>query len=80
MPFVDNIEDLVQDLNLDMVIIITPPNQRLKLIENFCSVCKHILMEKPIERTTKGNLTQDIFKHLSHDDKQKILLKNQDYK
>ena len=53
MPFVDNIEDLVQDLNLDMVIIITPPNQRLKLIENFSSVGKHILMEKPIERTTK---------------------------
>ena len=53
MPFVDNIEDLVQDLNLDMVIIITPPNQRLKLIESFSSAGKHILMEKPIERTTK---------------------------
>ena len=53
MPFADNIDDLVKDSNLDMVIIITPPNQRLELIEKFSSVGKHILMEKPIERTTK---------------------------
>ena len=53
MPPTNNIDDLVQDSNLDMVIIITPPNQRLELIEKFSSVGKHILMEKPIERTTK---------------------------
>ncbi|SVB95370.1 uncharacterized protein METZ01_LOCUS248224, partial [marine metagenome] len=53
MPSTDNIDDLVNDSNLDMVIIITPPNQRLELIEKFSSVGKHILMEKPIERTTK---------------------------
>ena len=35
MPFTDNIDDLVKDSNLDMVIIITPPNQRLELIEKF---------------------------------------------
>ena len=53
MPFTDNIDYLVKDSNLDMVIIITPPNQRLELVEKFSRVGKHILMEKPIERTTK---------------------------
>ena len=53
MPFTNNIDDLVKDSNLDMMIIITPPNQRLELVEKFSSVGKHILMEKPIERTTK---------------------------
>jgi len=53
MPFTDNIDYLVKDSNLDMVIIITPPNQRLELVEKFSRIGKHILMEKPIERTTK---------------------------
>ena len=38
MPFTDNIDYLVKDSNLDMVIIITPPNQRLELVEKFSSV------------------------------------------
>ena len=33
-----------------MVDIITPPNQRLELVEQFSKYGKHILMEKPIER------------------------------
>ena len=44
MPFTDNIDYLVKDSNLDMVIIITPPNQRLELVEKFSRVGKHILM------------------------------------
>ena len=36
-----------------MVILITPPNQRLELIKEFSKAGKHILMEKPIERSTK---------------------------
>ena len=54
MPFIDNIDKLINDSRLDMVIIITPPNQRLELIEKFSSAKKHILMEKPIERTSLG--------------------------
>ena len=37
MPFIDNIDKLINDSKLDMVIIITPPNQRLELIEKFSS-------------------------------------------
>ena len=37
-----------------MVDIITPPNQRLELVEQFSKYGKHILMEKPIERTLEN--------------------------
>ena len=36
-----------------MVILITPPNQRLELVKEFSKAGKNILMEKPIERSTK---------------------------
>ena len=52
LPFIKNIEDLINDPKLDIIIIITPPNQRLKLVQQFSDAGKHILMEKPVERTT----------------------------
>jgi predicted dehydrogenase len=49
----NNIEDISQNSEIDMVIIITPPNQRLELVDKFSRAGKHILMEKPIERSTE---------------------------
>ena len=53
-PFIKNVEDLINDPKLDIIIIITPPNQRLKLAQQFSGAGKHILMEKPIERSSAG--------------------------
>ena len=52
LPFIKNIEDLINDPKLDIIIILTPPNQRLKLVQQFSDAGKHILMEKPVERSS----------------------------
>ena len=52
LPFIKNIEDLINDPKLDIIIIITPPNQRLKLVQQFSDAGIHILMEKPVERSS----------------------------
>jgi predicted dehydrogenase len=49
----NKIQDILENNEIDMVIIITPPNQRLELVEVFSKAGKHILMEKPIERSTE---------------------------
>jgi len=49
----NSIQDISENNEIDMVIIITPPNQRLELIREFSKAGKHILMEKPIERSTE---------------------------
>ena len=60
-----------------MVILITPPNQRLELVREFSKAGKHILMEKPVERSTKqaeelvkiceNNKYYDVVIYLRHD-------------
>jgi len=52
LPFIKNIEDLINDPKLDIIIILTPPNQRLKLVQQFSDAGIHILMEKPVERSS----------------------------
>ncbi len=49
----NSIQDISENNEIDMVIIITPPNQRLELVKEFSKAGKHILMEKPIERSTE---------------------------
>lgn len=51
-PAVDSIEALVSDPAIGAVLLLTPPNARIDLIETFAEAGKHILMEKPVERTT----------------------------
>ena len=48
-----SIQDISENNEIDIVILITPPNQRLELVREFSKAGKHILMEKPIERSTK---------------------------
>ena len=49
----NSMQDILQNNEIDMAIIITPPNQRLELIKELSKAGKHILMEKPIERSTE---------------------------
>jgi predicted dehydrogenase len=44
--------DLAADRDIHAILLITPPNARLELVQLFARAGKHILMEKPIERTT----------------------------
>ena len=49
----NSIQDISENNEIDMIILITPPNQRLELVREFSKAGKHILMEKPVERSTK---------------------------
>ncbi len=49
---VESVEALLDDDGLDAVFILTPPNQRLELVEMAAAAGKHIFMEKPVERTS----------------------------
>ncbi len=51
-PAAGSIDALADDPEIGAVILITPPNQRLDLVRRFAEAGKHILMEKPVERTT----------------------------
>lgn len=53
----DRIEQIAQDSNVDAVIMVTPPNARLKMVQLFASAGQHILMEKPVEWNFKNALT-----------------------
>ena len=49
-----SLDALADDPAVGAVIVITPPDQRLELVERFAAAGKHILMEKPLERTSKA--------------------------
>ncbi|MBI3507413.1 MAG: Gfo/Idh/MocA family oxidoreductase [Proteobacteria bacterium] len=50
----ESLEALAADPALDAVLLLTPPNARLEAVRLFAAAGKHILMEKPVERTTKA--------------------------
>lgn len=51
-PTVENVNELAEDPSVDGLLLITPPNARSDLVSLFAGESKHILMEKPLERTT----------------------------
>lgn len=51
-PAAESYEALLADDGLDAIILLTPPNQRVELVEKAAKAGKHIFMEKPVERTT----------------------------
>jgi predicted dehydrogenase len=51
-PEASSMEALAADPAVMAVLIVTPPNARGELVELFARAGKHILMEKPVERTT----------------------------
>src|SRR3954453_7782895 len=50
-PLADNIDTIANDRSVDAVLILTPPNTHLELVERFAKAGKHILLEKPLEIT-----------------------------
>ncbi len=54
----DSLEAIATDPGTDGVIIATPPNQRAEIVARMAAAGKHILMEKPVERSLAA--AQDI--------------------
>src|SRR2546429_7101 len=50
-PLTDRLETILDDRSVDAVIILTPPNTHLELVERCAAAGKHILLEKPLEIT-----------------------------
>src|SRR5258706_11144027 len=47
----DRLETILDDRSVDAVLILTPPNTHLELVERCAAAGKHILLEKPLEIT-----------------------------
>lgn len=48
-----NIDDIASDPDVEFVIVATPPNARLSIIEPLAKAGKHILLEKPVGRNSQ---------------------------
>ena len=51
-PTTGDLEAIVSDASVDAVMILTPPGAHLELVERFAAAGKHVLLEKPLERTS----------------------------
>jgi UDP-N-acetyl-2-amino-2-deoxyglucuronate dehydrogenase len=51
-PLTDDLEKIAADRSVAAVVILTPPNTHLELVQRFAVAGKHILLEKPLERST----------------------------
>jgi len=52
LPVATSVDDLARNDEVDAALVLTPPNARMEITEAFAGAGKHILMEKPVERTT----------------------------
>ena len=61
----DSLEQIAGDPGVDAVLVTTPPDQRLEIVEMMAQAGKHILMEKPVERTLSAaeNLVEICERH-----------------
>ena len=50
-PEAADLDAILGDESISAVLLLTPPNAREELVNALCASRKHILMEKPIERT-----------------------------
>ena len=51
-PLCDDLTKILDDPSVDMVLIMTPPNTHLEIVQRCAAAGKHILLEKPLERDT----------------------------
>lgn len=51
LPVVDSLSAIVDDPAIRSVVLITPPDARRELVRDMARAGKHILMEKPLERS-----------------------------
>ncbi|HSA79406.1 MAG TPA: Gfo/Idh/MocA family oxidoreductase [Geminicoccaceae bacterium] len=52
LPLADDLDAIAGDGSVSAVMILTPPDTHLELVERFANAGKHILLEKPLERST----------------------------
>jgi UDP-N-acetyl-2-amino-2-deoxyglucuronate dehydrogenase len=52
-PTTGDLERIASDASVDAVMILAPPNAHLELVQRFAGAGKHILLEKPLERSTE---------------------------
>lgn len=52
-PLCDDLEKIAADKSVSAVMILTPPNTHLELVRRFAAAGKHIVLEKPLERSTE---------------------------
>lgn len=53
-PAVDSLAHIVGNENISAVLLLTPPNARESLVAELSAAGKHILMEKPVERSLQA--------------------------
>src|SRR5882724_1516249 len=52
LPLCDRLETILEDRSVGAVLILTPPNTHLELVQRCAAAGKHILLEKPVEIST----------------------------
>ena len=52
LPVTGDLDAIVDDPSIDYAVLLTPPNARAELVGRLAAAGKHVLMEKPVERTT----------------------------
>jgi predicted dehydrogenase len=59
-PQCDRLETLLEDRSVGAVLVLTPPNTHLEIVERCAAAGKHVLLEKPLEISTEkaGRLVQ----------------------
>jgi UDP-N-acetyl-2-amino-2-deoxyglucuronate dehydrogenase len=51
-PLVEKLEAILDDRAIDAVLVLTPPNTHLELVQRCAAAGKHVLLEKPLEVST----------------------------
>jgi UDP-N-acetyl-2-amino-2-deoxyglucuronate dehydrogenase len=55
-PLTGDLDRILKDASVQAVMLLTPPNTHLELVEAFARAGKHILLEKPLERSSERAL------------------------
>jgi predicted dehydrogenase len=55
-PITGDLDHIIADASVNAVLILTPPNSHLELVQRCAAAGKHILLEKPLERSTERAL------------------------
>jgi len=51
-PLTDRLETLLDDRSVNAVLVLTPPNTHLEIVQRCAAAGKHVLLEKPLEVST----------------------------
>lgn len=52
-PLAESLEAILEDRSVNAVLVLTPPNTHLELVERCAAAGKHVLLEKPLEVSTE---------------------------